>query len=132
MNLLHQIKEHEGSAIGGIELVLCSHDVAHRLLDPFIVVGLVIEPDGVEVVGVLEVTHGREGHVDDAIDIIVARLHLGTENTDDFKADAIKANVFAQGVASGEKFFFGFGTNDSDARALDLILGVVEAPLAQG
>ena len=131
VDLLHQIKDKQGAAVGGIELVLRGHDVAHRLLDPFIVVGLVIEPDGIEVVSVLEVAHGGEGDVDDAIDIVVARLHLGAENADDFKADAIDADVLAQGVASGEKFFFGFGTDDRDPRALDLILGIVEASLRE-
>ena len=132
VNLLHKIKDKQGAAVRGIELVLRAHDVAHGLLDPFIVVGLVVEPDGVEVVGVLEVTHGGEGNVDDAIDIVVASLHFGGENSDDFKADAIKADVFADGVASGEKFFLSFGTNDGDASALDLVLGVVETSLAEG
>ncbi|HLM83419.1 MAG TPA: ABC transporter permease, partial [Terriglobales bacterium] len=42
---------------------------------------------------------------------------------------AIRALTLAQGVASGEKFFFGFGTDDGDTCALDLILGFVEASL---
>ncbi len=131
VNLLHKIKNEQSAAVGGIELVLRGHDVAHGLLDPFIVVGLVIEPDGVEVVGVLEVAHGGEGNVDDAIDIVVTGLHLGTKNTDDFKADAIKPYVLADGATSREKFFFGFGADDGDACALDLILGIVEASLRE-
>jgi hypothetical protein len=102
VKLLHQIIDTQGAAVGGIELVLRGHGVAHRLLDPFIVVGLVIEPDGVEVMGVFEVTHGGEGDVDDEIGIVVAAGHLGAENPDDFKADAVNADVLAEGVASGE------------------------------
>src|SRR5664279_2933967 len=132
VDLLHEIEHHECAAVGGIESVLRGHGVAHGLLNPCIVVGLVIEPDGVEVVSVLEVTHGGEGDVDDAIDIVVAGLHLGAENTDDLKADAINTNALAQGVASGEKFFFGVGTDHGDARALHLILSVIEATLIEG
>ena len=61
VNLLHKIEDIKGAAVGRIESVLRGHDVAHRLLDPFIVVGLVIEPDGVKVMGVLEVAHGVNG-----------------------------------------------------------------------
>ena len=131
VHLHHKVKDHQGAAVGGIEFVLRRNDVAHGLLNPLIVVGLVIEPDGVEVVSVLEIAHGGEGNVHNAIDIVVARLHLGSENANDFKADAVEANVFAQSIASREKFFFGFGANDSDPRALDLILGIVEAPLLE-
>src|SRR5208337_580133 len=132
VNLLHEIKDHQRAAVGGIEFVLRTHDVAHGLLDPLIVAGLVIEPDGVEVVSVLEVTHGGEGDVDDAIDIVVAGLHLGAKHADDFKADAIDADMLAEGVASGKKFFFSVGTDDGNARVLDLILGIIEAPLREG
>jgi hypothetical protein len=130
-SLLHKIKDKQCAAVGGIEFVLRGQDVAHGLLDPFIVVGFVVEPDGVEVVGVLEVAHGGEGDVDDAIDIVVAGLHLGAENADNFKADAVDADVLAEGVASGEKLFPGFRADDGNARVLHLILGVVEASLRQ-
>src|SRR5216684_2089186 len=33
VNLLHQIKDKQGAAVGGIELVLRAHDVAYGLLD---------------------------------------------------------------------------------------------------
>src|SRR5258708_17502067 len=132
VNLLHQIKDHEGAAVGGIEFVLRGRDVAHGLLDPLIVIGLVIEPDAVEIVSVFEVTHGGERNVDDAVDIVVAGLHFGVENADNFEANAVEANVFAQGVASGAKLLLGFEANDGNASALDLILGVVETSLVDG
>src|ERR1017187_3709497 len=133
VNLHHQIKDIQSATVGGIELVLLGHDVARRLLDAFIVVGFVIEPDRVEVVRVLEVAHGGERDVDDAIDIVVAGLlHPGGEHTDNLKADAIDANVLAQRVATGEKFFPGVGTDDGNPRALDLVLGIVETPLREG
>src|ERR1700690_4399543 len=80
VDLHHKIKDHEGAAVGGIELVLRGHDVAHGLLDPFIVIGFVIEEDGIEVVSVLEVAHGGERDVDDAIDMVVTGLNLGGEH----------------------------------------------------
>ena len=131
VELLHEIKDAQGAAIGGIEFMLRAHDVAHGLLDPLIVVGLVIEPDGIKVVGILQVAHGGKGDVDDTIGIFVAGLHLGSENTHDFEADAIDADVLAEGVASGEELVFGFRTDDCDTRALDLIFGIVEASLGE-
>src|SRR5208282_1915320 len=131
VNLLHKIKNKHGAPISGIESVLRRHNVAHRSLDPFIVVGLVIEPDGVEVVGVLQITHGGEGHVDHAINIVIASLHLRAEHADDLKADAIDADILAQSVASGKKFLFRVGTDDRNPRPLVLIFRIEEPPLRE-
>ena len=70
--------------------------------------------------GVLEVAHGGEGDVDDAVDVVVALLHLGAEDADDFEAESVDANGLAQGTAAGEEFFLGFGADDGDAGALPL------------
>src|SRR6267154_1082801 len=81
---------------------------------------------------IFEVAHGGEGHIDDAVNVVIARLHLGAEDADDFKADAIKANMLAESVATGEKLFFGLGANDSDTSALVLIFGIEKASLVKG
>src|ERR1700720_1391356 len=108
MNLLHEVKDKQSAAVGGVEFVLRGKNSVHGARYPFVIVGLVNEPDGVEVMSVLEVAHGGEGNIGDAIDIVVAGLHFGAENAYHFKADPVDANVFAQGVASREKFFFSF------------------------
>jgi len=106
LNLLHQLKT--SSARGRrIESVLLRHGVAHRLLDPLVIVGLIVEPDRVKVVRVLEIAHGGEGNVNNAIDVIVARLHLRGKNANHFKADPIDADVLAKSTASGKKFVLG-------------------------
>jgi len=96
-----------GAVIDGIELVLLGQDIAHRLLDARVIVGLVVEPDGVQVVGVLEVAHGGEGDVHDAIHVVVTFLHLGGQDADDLEADAVNADVLAQCVAPGKQLVFG-------------------------
>jgi hypothetical protein len=55
----------------------------------------IAQPERVEVMSVFKIAHGGEGDVDDAIDIVIPCLHLGAQNTDDFEADAIQADVFA-------------------------------------
>ena len=56
-------------------------------------------------------------------------MHFGTVNADHFKALAIDADVFADGVAAGEKFFLSLRTDNSDARTLRFILAIVKAAL---
>src|ERR1700691_1816880 len=132
VDLHHEVRDIQGAPVGGIESVLRSQDIAHGLFDAQVVVGFVIEPNGVEVVSVFKITHGGEGDINDAIDIVVAGLHLRAEDADHFVADAIEANVFADCVPSREEFLFGFGSDDGDTRALDLIFGIIEASLRQG
>src|ERR1700733_1603001 len=95
MDLDHEIKDIEGAVVGGNKSMLCAQDITYGLLDSFIVVALIAQPERVEVVSVFKVAHGGEGDVDDAIDVVIPCLHLGAKNTDDFEADAIQADVFA-------------------------------------
>ena len=80
---------------------------------------------------VLQVAHGGEGDVDHAVDVVISLLHLGAQNADDFEAQTIQADVFAQRIASGEEFFLRFRADHRDARVLHLVFRVVEAALRQ-
>src|ERR1035438_585206 len=131
VHLFHQTDDHYGAPIPRIEPVLVRQDVAHGLLDPSIVGVLIAKPDVVEVVRVFQVAHRGEGDVNDAIDIVVPLLHFGREDAAEFKGDAVDSNAFAEGVTSGKQLFPGLGTDDGDASALDLILGVIEASLGE-
>src|SRR2546421_11151725 len=64
VNLFHEVKHHHGAAISRVELVLDGHHSAHRALQALVSSGLVVEPDGVEVLRILEVADGGEGDVD--------------------------------------------------------------------
>ena len=112
--------------------MLRREDVTHRLLQPEIFRCFVVEPDGVEIVGVFQIAHGGEGDVADAIDVVIAGLHFGRQHADHFKADAINANPFVQRVAAGKEFLFGFGTQHHHVGALHLVFEIVEASLVNG
>ena len=81
--------------------------------------------------GVFQIAHGGEGYIDRAVDIVVSLLHFCAQNTDDFEAETVDPDVLAQRVASGKQLLLGFRTDHRDTRALDLILHVVKAALAQ-
>src|SRR4029077_5081008 len=102
VNLFHQIKHAHGTAVGLTELVLGGQDGACRLFESCVLWSFVVEPDGIEVVSVLQVTHGGERDVDGTINVIVALLHYRAEDADHFEAKAIDADALAQCVAPGE------------------------------
>ncbi len=131
VNLLHEIKNSHRATVRLAELVLGRQHASHRLFQPLVLRSFVVKPDGVEVVSVFEITHSGEGDVDGAIDIAIALLHLGAEDADYFEAQSIDSNSFAEGIASREELFLCLGTDYGDARALHLILHIVETALAQ-
>jgi hypothetical protein len=102
MDLRHDIENHDGLAVRLVELMFRRQDGADRLLQALVLRSLVGEPDGVKVMGTLQIAHGVEGDVDDAVDIVISFLHFGTQDTDDFEAESVKPDVLAQCVASGE------------------------------
>ena len=98
MDLVHEVKHHHRPAVCRAELVLDGQHSAHRPFQAFVRRGLVVEPDGVEVLRILKVAHGGEGDVDQPVREVIARLHFGAYDPDDFNAEAIDADSFAQRV----------------------------------
>ena len=80
-------------------------------------VAVVAQPDAVDVLDVLDVGHGGEGDVDDAVEVVVALLHLGLEDADDLEADAVDADGLAEREDAGEELGLGFGADDGDVGA---------------
>ena len=106
-------------------MVRRGHGFTQALLDQF-VVAVVVEPDAVDVHGVLQVAHGVEGHVDLAIDVvIVALLHLGVKDADDGEEYSVETDGFAQRPSAREELGLGLRCDNADVGAL-LVLGTVE------
>src|SRR5581483_10558587 len=92
-------------------------------------VGLVVKPDHIQVVCIFQIAHRSEWHVDDPIDVVVPRLHLGRQHTDHFKTQAVNSYAFSQSVPPRKQFLLALGTDHRDVRALHLVLCVVEPSL---
>src|SRR5579863_100258 len=131
MDLGHQVEYFHGLAIGLIELVLGRHNRADRLFQQFVFRSLVRKPDGIQVMRILQIAHRAEGDVHHPVYIVIALLHFGFQDADDFEAEAVHPDVLPQRVASGEQFFLGLRTDHRHAGALDLVFQVVEASLSQ-
>src|SRR5712671_4857409 len=71
LDLFHEVKYHHGAAISRVELVLDGHHSAHGTFQAFISSGLVVEPDGIQVLRILNVTDGGERDVDQAVNIVI-------------------------------------------------------------
>src|SRR5450631_4220415 len=99
MNLLHQVEYFQGAAVGRVELVLLGQRISDRLLKSQILRSLIVEPDGVEIVRVFQITHGSEGDKADTVDIVITRLHFGSQYADDLEAETVNANSFVQRAA---------------------------------
>src|SRR3954467_14042564 len=101
--LLHHAEHEKSPVIVGTEIVLCCQRIPDRLLYAFIVVAEKIQPDHVDVVRIPEVTHGRKGDVDDAVDTVFAAfLGSGPKHADHFVRNAADTNLLAQGEAARE------------------------------
>ena len=77
VDLFHEVKHVHGSPVSRVELVFDGHHGAHGVFQIFVRRCLIAEPDGVEVVRIFNVAQGGEGDVEDAVNIVVACLHLG-------------------------------------------------------
>ena len=120
----------DGALVGGAEVVRRGQGLAQAFFGQF-VVAAIVEPDSVEVFCVLEVAHGVEGHVDGAVAVVVARLHLGGEYADDGEEDAVEADGLAQRIAAAEELRFGFRPDDANVGSLLVFGAVEEAALIQ-
>ena len=109
----------------GPEVVRRAQRFAHVLFDQLIV-AVIVEPDAVEILRVLDVAHGAEGHVDLAVAVVLfALLHLGREHADDGEQHAVQANGLAHRPCAGEELGLGLRPDDADVGAL-LVFGAVE------
>src|SRR5581483_10846847 len=131
MDLGHKIEHSHGTAVGLAELVLCCHYFSSRLFKPFVFRCFIVEPNRVEIVSILKITHGCKRYIDNTIYIVVSLLHFGFQYANDFEAQPIKANVFAQSVTSREQLVFCFRADDRDPGMLYLIFGIVKAANAE-
>lgn len=114
--LLHDIRDEDGVAIGGTEGVGGAEQGARCLLHGG-VVAAIAEPDSVDVAGVLDVRVGGEREVDDAVIVVVALLHLGFEDADDLEADPTDADGLTERIGTGEELLLGLGADDRDMGA---------------
>ena len=126
------LKTNIGALVVGLEVVLLGENPAHLVLHQFVFIALVVEPDAVQVVRVLEIAHGAEGDVDHLVDAVVALLHMRRENAYDPVADAVDAYVLAQGGLAGEQLVLGLGADDRHPRARQLVVLVHQAAFTQG
>ncbi len=126
--LLHDVGDEDGVAVGRPKGVGGTEQDSRGLLDGG-VVAAVAEPESVDVAGVLDVGVGGEGEIDDAVEVVVALLHLGLEDADDLKADAADADGLPEGVGAGEELLLGFGADDGDVGAPLEIVGGEPAAL---
>src|ERR1700674_2824475 len=131
MELRHQVEYFHGLVVGLVELVLRRHDGADRLSQFLVLRSQVGEPDRVQVMGILQIAHGAEGDVYDAVDIVISLLHFGAQDADDFEAQAVNPDALTQRVSSGKQFFLRLRTDHRYAGALDLVFHVVEPALLQ-
>src|SRR5437016_1912029 len=127
IHLLHGVEYEDRAMIGGIETVHPGDYGANIVLDLFVLHALVVNPYTVEVTRVLKVSHGAKGDVDDAVDIAVTFLHLGFENTDHLKTQAVDTYAVTEGKLPGEQFRFGLRADYSHAGPLQFVQ-VVEQP----
>ncbi len=69
------------------------------------VIAVVAHPDAVDVLDVFQVAHGAERDVDDAVQVVVALLHLGLEDSYDLEAHAVQTDVSGRAGSMPEKSF---------------------------
>src|SRR5690348_4870619 len=109
-----------------------SHRAADHSFYFLIIAGLVIDPDTIDVSGILDLAHGAEWYVKVAIGIIlVAFLHLGFEDSDHGKADAIATYRLAERRHTGKELCLRLGTYHDDARLLVHVVFVEETSLLE-
>ena len=90
MDLLHQVENSYCLTVALVELMLGSQNIADRRLKSLVVPSLIVKPDRVEVVGILQVTHRSKRDVYRAVYIVIPFLHFGAQNSNDFKTETIK------------------------------------------
>ena len=115
---VEQVGEHveqkDRPLVLGIEVVMESHRLPQRL-DHLGVVALVFHDDRVQVVGVFEIAHGAERHVDVLVQVVVAVVDDVFQNAHDLVGDAVHADALADRILAGEKLLLGVGSDKSDA-----------------
>src|SRR5579859_830787 len=102
MYLRHDVEDSYSLPVRLIELVLARHDRAHCWFDALELRSLVVEPDRIQIMCVLQIAHGREGHVNDPVDIVIALLHFCGKYADDFKTEPVQPDMLAYCIASGK------------------------------
>ena len=70
----------------GLKLYCCGQHLAHLPFDLFELIAFVAQPDAVQVVRILQVAHGGERNIDDAVDAVVAFLHARRQHADHFES----------------------------------------------
>src|ERR1035437_7924269 len=93
MDLSHQVEHFHSLPVRLVELVLCRQDGADRLFQALVLRRLVGEPDGVQVMCILQLAHSAERDVYHAVYIVISLLHFGAQDTDDFEAEAVNPDV---------------------------------------
>ena len=121
----HQVGHIDGPMVRGAKVVGRSHGFTQVLLGQLIV-AVVVEPDAVQVLRVLQVAHGVEGHVDLPVAVVVvAFLHLGTEHADNGEHHTVEADRLSQSPAAGVELGLGLRADDADVGALQ-VFGAIE------
>src|ERR1700733_3075703 len=103
--------------------------LAHVLLGEFII-ALIVEPDAVEILRVLDVAHGAEGDVDLPVAVALCPfLHFGGEDTDDGEQHSVEPDALAHSPCAGKQLCLCLRTNYANVRALLIFSAVEEAAL---
>src|SRR5271166_6184289 len=129
--LLHHVVDEHRTFVVGLEVVLLGQHSAHLVLDKFVVITFVVEPDAVKIMRVLQVAHGGEGNVDNLIDVVIAFLHVRRKNSNHLEANAVNPDELPQCVLAGEQLGLRLRANDGHPPAGHLVRLVQQAALAE-
>src|SRR5262249_12333308 len=120
------------SSVSRIEAMSAGQHAADIGLNLFVLHTLIVHPNAIQVSSIFQVSHGHEGDVNGAVDVIVvALLHFRRKHADHLKAHSVDTDMLAQGVFPGEKFRLGLRADHSDSGALDFIFRVIKAAFAE-
>src|ERR1700730_1636871 len=92
-----------------------------QCLDYFVIVAFVFHDNRIKVVGVFEVAHGAERHVDVLVQVVITVVDDMFQDADDLVGDAVHTNALADRILTGKKLLLGVGSDKSHARVSEVL-----------
>ncbi len=115
--LLHDVRHVNRIVIGRPKPVVASQFVSQRSLN-LLGVTTITEPDPVQVLRIFNLRHRAQRHIYNAIQIVVALLHLCLEHTNDLEAYPVQPNCLPHRIRPGKQLRLRLGTNHRNMRPL--------------